>query len=93
MKNLLDWMVSSLEFPNKPVAIINASRRAFSADAHLRLTLQTMSACLDEEASITLPQFGRNLNVDGIFSDTALSAQLRADVDSFARFIGAKNPA
>ena len=55
MKNALDWLVGSLEFPGKPVALINASPRATDADAHLRLTLATMSARLVEAASITLP--------------------------------------
>jgi chromate reductase, NAD(P)H dehydrogenase (quinone) len=90
MKNALDWLVSSLEFPDKPVALINASQRATSADAHLRLTLTTMSARLVEAASITLPLLGRSLDADGIVSDDALSAQLRAALDCFAHAIAAK---
>jgi NAD(P)H-dependent FMN reductase len=43
MKNALDWLVASLEFPNKPVALINTSPRATHALAALRLTLETMS--------------------------------------------------
>src|SRR5215469_4982365 len=55
LKNALDWLVSSLEFPEKPVALINASPRSTHADAQLRLILATMSARLIEAASITLP--------------------------------------
>ena len=33
LKNGLDWLVGSLEFPNKPVAVINASPRSVHADA------------------------------------------------------------
>ncbi|MDE3022031.1 MAG: NAD(P)H-dependent oxidoreductase [Pseudomonadota bacterium] len=87
LKNALDWLVSSLEFPDKPVALINASQRATSADAHLRLTLTTMSAQLIEAASITLPLLGRNLDADGIVSDNVLSEQLRAALDCFAHAI------
>src|SRR5471030_2736130 len=36
LKNALDWLVSSSEFPGKPVAVINASQRATHADAALR---------------------------------------------------------
>jgi chromate reductase, NAD(P)H dehydrogenase (quinone) len=90
LKNALDWLVSSLEFPDKPVALINASQRATSADAHLRLTLTTMSARLVETASITLPLLGRNLDADGIVSDDILSEQLRAALDCFAHAIIAK---
>lgn len=89
LKNALDWLVSSQEFPDKPVALINASQRATSADAHLRLTLTTMSARLVEEASITLPLLGRNLDADGIVADDVLSEQLRAALDCFAHAIAA----
>jgi NAD(P)H-dependent FMN reductase len=87
MKNALDWLVSSLEFPHKPVALINASQRATHADAHLRLTLATMSARLIEGASITLPLLGRSLDPDEIVSDSTLSVRLRAALDCFAHAI------
>jgi chromate reductase len=89
LKNALDWLVSSQEFPDKPVALINASQRATFADAHLRLTLTTMSARLVETASITLPLLGRNLDADGIVSDDVLSEPLRAALDCFAQAIAA----
>ena len=89
MKNVLDWLVGSHEFPGKPVALINASQRATSADAHLRLTLATMSARLIETASITLPLLGQPIDADWIVSDQVLSARLRAALDSFARAIAA----
>jgi chromate reductase len=87
MKNALDWLVGSSEFPEKPVALFNASQRAVHADAHLRLTLATMSARLIESASITLPLLGRDLDADGIVGDSVLSAQLREALDSLARAI------
>ncbi len=89
LKNALDWLVSGPEFPGKPVALINASQRAISADAHLRVTLKTMSAQLVEAASITLPLLGRNLDADGIISDDFLSSQLRAALDCLGRAIAA----
>jgi NAD(P)H-dependent FMN reductase len=88
MKNALDWLVSSSEFPDKPVAVINASQRATDADAALRLTLVTMSARLVEGASITLPLLGRNLDAEGIVADPDLSAQLRGALETFAAAIG-----
>lgn len=77
MKNALDWLVSCHEFPDKPVALINASQRAVHAQAHLRLTLETMSARFIDQASITLPLLGRNLDAASITADPILSAQLR----------------
>ena len=54
LKNALDWLVASFEFPNKPVALINTSPRATHAQAALTLTLETMSAQLVNEACVTL---------------------------------------
>jgi NAD(P)H-dependent FMN reductase len=55
MKNALDWLVASFEFPGKPVALINTSPRATHALAALRLTLETMSArIVDGPASHSL---------------------------------------
>lgn len=46
-KNLLDWLVGALEFPNKPVLLLNASARGshHAQDALLEV-LKTMSARL-----------------------------------------------
>lgn len=88
MKNALDWLVSSFEFPDKPVAVINASQRSTHADAALRLTLQTMSARLIEDASITLPLLGRNLDAAGIAEDPELSSQVQTALELMEHVIG-----
>ena len=44
LKNALDWLVGSFEFPDKFVALINVSPRATHAQASLTTTLETMSA-------------------------------------------------
>lgn len=72
MKNALDWLVGSLEFPDKPVAVVNTSQRAVDADAQLRLTLRTMSAHLVESASITVPLLGQALDAQGILAKPEL---------------------
>lgn len=87
LKNALDWLVSSTEFPGKPVALINASQRATHADAALRLTLTTMSANLVEDASIMLPLLGRNLDASGIAADADLAAQLALALHNLGRAI------
>jgi chromate reductase, NAD(P)H dehydrogenase (quinone) len=87
MKNALDWLVGSFEFPGKPVALFNTSPRASHSDAQLRLTLTTMAGCLIESASITLPLLGRNLDADDIAGDAELSSPMRAALQSFAEAI------
>jgi chromate reductase, NAD(P)H dehydrogenase (quinone) len=66
MKNALDWLVGSFEFPNKPVALINTSPRATHALAALTVTLETMSARLVNDASITLPLLGTANDAESI---------------------------
>ena len=75
LKNALDWLVSSSEFPETEVVPINTSQRATEAQAQLRLVLTTMSANLRE--TITLPLLGRSLDAAGIVADPELSAALR----------------
>jgi chromate reductase len=83
MKNALDWLVSSFEFPDKSIALINTSQRAIHAQAQLREILTTMSARLIDRASITLPLWGRNLDAAAIASDPGLSEQLRTALQYF----------
>jgi NAD(P)H-dependent FMN reductase len=77
MKNLLDWMVSDLDFSGKPVALFNASPRATVGLAALRLTLETMAARVVDDASITLPLLSSPLDAAGIAADPALSKQIQ----------------
>ena len=84
LKNGLDWLVRSTEFPAKPVMIVNASPRATHAEAQMREILRTMSARLVDEASLDLPLLGRGLDAAGIAADPALGPSLRG---SLARFV------
>jgi chromate reductase, NAD(P)H dehydrogenase (quinone) len=86
MKNALDWLVGCEQFPGKPVALINTSPRATHALAALALTLQTMSAHLVAEASITLPLLGTVHDADSIAADPELAGAIR---DSLKRFVNA----
>jgi len=89
LKNALDWLVGSIHFPGKPVAIFNASPWATHATAALRETLTVMNARLIDEASLTLPLQGRRLDAAGIQADPALAAAVRAALAAFARAIAA----
>lgn len=87
MKNALDWLVRSVEFPFKPVALLNTSQRSTHALAQMREVLITMSARLVEEASITLPLNGRVLDAEGIVADPDLAPPLRQAMARFAAAI------
>lgn len=87
MKNALDWLVGSSEFPGKPVALINTSPRAIHALAALTLTLETMSANMIREASITLPLLGTAHGAESITADPELAGPLRGALEKFAQAI------
>jgi NAD(P)H-dependent FMN reductase len=84
MKNALDWLVGSLEFPGKPIALINTSPRATHALAALTLTLETMSAHLVSGASLTLPLLGTAIDEDSIVANNDLAEPLRGAIARFA---------
>jgi chromate reductase len=87
MKNALDWLVASFEFPNKPVALINTSPRATHALAALSITLETMSARLVQDASITLPLLGTTNDAASIAANAELAAPLRNALERYAQAI------
>jgi chromate reductase len=86
-KNALDWLVASLTFPDKPVALINTSPRASAAQAALRLVLTTMSARLVEEASITVDLLSRRLTPAQIAADATIAPALRESLQAFCAAI------
>jgi chromate reductase len=87
MKNALDWLVGSDEFPGKPVALINTSPRATHALAALTLTLETMSACVIQNASITLSLLGTVNDAESIAANPDLAEPLRDVLAQFAQAI------
>ncbi|MBR0714042.1 NADPH-dependent FMN reductase [Bradyrhizobium liaoningense] len=87
LKNALDWLVGSHEFPGKPVALINTSPRATHALAALTLTLETMSARIAKDGCATLPLLGGAHDEHSIVADPALAEPLRAAMERFAVFI------
>lgn len=76
LKNALDWLVSSTEFPGKPVTLINTNPRATIALSSLTEILLTMSAQIVEPANLTLDFAGKNLDAAGIIADKKLAKSL-----------------
>jgi chromate reductase len=87
MKNALDWLVASFEFPNKPVALINTSPRATHALAALAITLETMSARLVKDASITLPLLGTTNDAASIAANAEFATPLRSALECYVEAI------
>lgn len=86
-KNALDWLVGSIEFPGKPVALLNASSMSVHAPAQLIEVLTTMNARIIPQACFTVPLLGRRLDAHDIVADQELSAILRIAIATFVHAI------
>lgn len=89
MKNALDWVVSSGEIYEKPVALVNASMGATHAYASLMETLATADADVIQEASVRVPLPTNRIDEAGIVSNPELSSTLCSAVVALARAIKA----
>ena len=83
MKNALDWLVSGVEFPDKPIMLINTSPRASHALRALKEVLTTMSGNIIESALVSIPLLGSDLGKQGIVADPELSGRLKAGLAAF----------
>jgi NAD(P)H-dependent FMN reductase len=84
LKNSLDWLVSSTEFPGKPVALLTASALSVHAPAQLRETLTTMNARFIDGASAVVPVSGSMRDASAVAADAELSGLIRRALDAFA---------
>jgi chromate reductase, NAD(P)H dehydrogenase (quinone) len=85
LKNALDWLVGSLEFPNKIVANINASTRSHYAYDSLNEVLKTMSAHIVPEASLTIPIANNRVTEAEMVNDPNISTLLTSVIVHLVR--------
>ena len=88
MKNALDWLVSRVEFPYKPIMLINTSPRASHAQESLREILKTMSGIVVEKACLSIPLLSSDLDVEGIVESKEISSALKVGINEFCVEIG-----
>ena len=87
LKNALDWVVGSGELVDKPVALVNASKRATHAWNSLLETLTVMSARVIREASVSVPLDGTRLDAAGIASEPSLASSLTVGLRRLADIV------
>ena len=87
LKNAIDWVVSSGEIYEKPVALLNASLAATHAYASLAETLTTADANIIEEASVRVGLPTNRMDEAGILADPKISGELREAVAALTRAI------
>jgi NAD(P)H-dependent FMN reductase len=86
LKNLLDWLVGSTEFPGKPIVLLSPSPQSVHAPAQLIEILTTMRARLSSPACVTIPLPGPPLDAVAMAAEPALAEPLR---EALARFVRA----
>lgn len=92
LKNALDWLVSGFEVPGRPFTLWNPSPSSRFAQPSLAETLRTMSAALVDEACITVPLAGRDLDEPGIVSTPDIAGPMRAALELLAEKARATRP-
>ena len=90
LKNALDWLVSGVEFPHKPIMLINTSPRAFHAQQSLREVLITMSGSIIDRACVSIPLLGSKLDHFGIIKDENIASVLKTGLIEFCTAIKAQ---
>ena len=88
LKNLLDWLVGSVDFPGKPVALVAASERSVHAQLQLAEVLRTMSARLVPAEAVVVPLPGRSTDAASIAADPRLAGILRDLLAGLERALG-----
>ena len=79
LKNALDWVVSTGEFNEKPVAAISASPLTSGGDKALESLLHTLTALgtlKDEHSSLSLPAVKKKINEAGKITDEETKKKL-----------------
>ena len=93
LKNALDWLVSSLEFPGIAVSIINPSAYSFHANESLTEVVRTMSAQLPTGASARIALPRRSMNETEVVADPALANAIRGILAALIAHGPRDNPA
>jgi len=84
-KNLLDWLVGSLEFPGKPVLLLNtAARGSYHAQEALAEILVTMSAQLLAPQPVLVALPGAGCSAAQVLVSAERCAELQAALDVLA---------
>lgn len=92
MKNALDWLVGFEGTAGKPVALVNTSPRAHHAYEALQEVLQTMSASIVVEASLTVPLLGACVTEEAMLGSPEVSDTIREVLEALATYWVHRSP-
>ena len=87
LKNAIDWTVSSMEFSQKPLALITASSLGQKAHASLLETLKVIEAKMTEETQLLISFAQTKINQNNEITDPATLNQCMKLLRSFNKII------
>ena len=85
LKNLIEWMVSTTVFSEKPVAIITASASGVKAHADLQLIMKTIYADLHLQSQLLISGVRAKMNSNGEIIDEPTLQKAKELVASFTK--------
>ena len=83
MKNALDWLVSSYQLIDRPIALPNISVRATHAHDHMEEVIRTMGFQIAQECSLKASHEQPLVNIDLGLEEMLLDTQVRRRLDEF----------
>ena len=87
LKNMLDWVVSSGEFVDKPTGIITAATGGEYAHASLTETLTVMSSNIVKEASLLISFVRMKVSSEGQITDSETTVAIQKVVNTLVESI------
>lgn len=84
LKNALDWTVSSMEFSQKPTALITASTSGEKGHQSLIETLKVIEAKINEKRSLLISTPKTKIK-DGVIIDEAILKQVKSVIDNLIK--------
>ncbi len=90
LKNALDWIVSSGEIDNKPLALVTAATGGDKAHAAMLLTFKALNAKIAEGASLLIPFVRTKLNEKGEVINMEIIQSLQLVVEALVTTINEK---
>ena len=90
LKNAIDWTVSSMEFHQKPTALITASSVGQKGHHALLETLMVIEAKMVEESKLLIPFIKTKINAEGVITNTDTLSDVKTLIQAFFKLM---NPA
>lgn len=87
LKNAIDWTVSSMEFSQKPVALITASLSGLKGHAALLETLQVIESKMTTATGLIISFAKTKISADCIITNEATLADVKKLIEAFSMLV------